>query len=179
MISSKLLLAYFLQTLTFGGLAVDPSNVDPEEAFCLAKNIYYESSGESIQGQFAVAFATLNRVKDPRYPDSVCEVIKQTVTIKSTNRKICAFSWYCEPEKRKMEIPLKNRDGSINQAAVDKFQIASLVAITALSGAAKDTTRGATHFHNPQQSDPSWKYNLQKTLSLGNHDFYKYPSSKK
>ena len=174
MISSKLLLAYLLQTFSIGGIPVDTSMIDPNEAYCLAKNVYYEARGENIQGQFAVAAVTLNRVKDPRYPDTICEVVKQVAVAKDKKRISCAFSWYCHSDKKDKEVDLRKRDGSIDQIAVDKFQVATFVAIATLSGAVKDNTRGATHFHNPEQSDPSWKYTLRKTVSLGNHDFYKY-----
>jgi spore germination cell wall hydrolase CwlJ-like protein len=47
------------------------------ELECLAKNLYFEARGESEAGQFAVGFVTMNRVRNKRWPDSVCKVVYQ------------------------------------------------------------------------------------------------------
>lgn len=178
MITAKLLLVYLLHTAGSVGIDVDTTNIDVDQAYCLAENIYYESKGEDIQGQFAVASATLNRVNDSRFPKTVCDVVKQSATSKKSNKLVCAFSWYCENDKRGREIPVRNRDGSINQNVVDQFQVASIVAITMLGGEVQDNTHGATHFHNFHTCHPSWAGELRKTLRVGNHDFYKLPPPK-
>jgi len=176
MITAKLLLVYLLQTANVVGLNVDTSQIDPEQAFCLAENVYYEARNEDIQGQFAVASVTLNRVNDSRFPNTVCGVVKQMTVAKATKRIVCAFSWYCERDKRGKEIPVRNKDGTINQYVVDQFQVASIVAIEVLSGNINDNTRGATHFHNPHTSHPDWRKTLKRTMRVGNHDFYKWPT---
>jgi len=48
-----------------------------QELECLATNIYRESRGEPFKGQVAVARVTLNRVDDPRYPNTICKVVYQ------------------------------------------------------------------------------------------------------
>jgi spore germination cell wall hydrolase CwlJ-like protein len=173
MITAKLLLAYFLSTANIVGIDIDTSNIDPEQAYCLAENIYYEARNEDIQGQFAVASVTLNRVNDSRFPGTICEVVKQTTVSRVSKKFVCAFSWYCENDKRGKDIPVRNTDGSVNQRVVDQFQIASIVAITVLSGDVEDNTGGATHFHNPYTSHPLWRNELAKTMTIGNHTFYK------
>ena len=173
MISAKLLLTYLLQTTTMFGINIDTAKVDIEQAYCLAKNIYYESKGEDIRGQFAVASVTLNRVNDPRYPDTVCEVVKQVTILRNTNKAVCQFSWYCENDKKGKDIPIVDRKGNINQNVVDQFQVASMVAISVLGGDVADNTNGATHFHNPYVSSPAWTSTLRRTMRVGNHDFYK------
>jgi spore germination cell wall hydrolase CwlJ-like protein len=76
MMTAKLLLVYLLQTSPATlGLDIDTNSIDMEQAYCLAKNVYYESRNEDIRGQFAVASVTLNRVKDSRYPTTVCDVV--------------------------------------------------------------------------------------------------------
>lgn len=177
MLTAKFLLAYLLQSASAIGLDVDISKVDLEQAYCLAKNVYFESKSEDIRGQFAVAAVTLNRVNDPRYPTTVCEVVKQKTIHNVSKKTVCQFSWYCDRDKK--EIPLKNKDGSVNQQAVDQFQVASIVAITALAGDIEDNTNGATHFHNPFTSQPAWRHELRKTMRVGNHDFYRLPPVKK
>jgi spore germination cell wall hydrolase CwlJ-like protein len=47
------------------------------DLICLAKNLYFEARGENEAGQFAVGFVTMNRVRNKRWPDSVCKVVYQ------------------------------------------------------------------------------------------------------
>jgi spore germination cell wall hydrolase CwlJ-like protein len=178
MLTAKLLLAYLLYTTNILGIGADLSKIDLAEAYCLAENIYYEARNEDIQGQFAVASVTLNRVKDSRFPNNICGVVKQTAISKTTNAVVCAFSWYCENNRKGKEISFRNKDGTINQTIVDQFQVASIVAISVLGGNIEDNTKGATHFHNPSLSQPSWRENMKKTVKMGNHDFYRMPPAR-
>ncbi len=47
------------------------------EQRCLAGTIYFESKGESLEGQLAVAKVVLNRTASPRWPNSICGVVYQ------------------------------------------------------------------------------------------------------
>jgi spore germination cell wall hydrolase CwlJ-like protein len=47
------------------------------ELNCLAVGVYYESKGEPLAGQLAVANVILNRASSGRFPRSVCGVITQ------------------------------------------------------------------------------------------------------
>ena len=74
------------------------------EVKCLAMNIYHEARSENLAGKYAVADVVLNRVRDDRYPNSVCGVVYQgehkpswkdpQVLVPKRNR--CQFSWYCD-----------------------------------------------------------------------------------
>ena len=44
---------------------------------CLAGAVYFESKGESLEGQLAVARVIINRAKSGRFADSLCGVIYQ------------------------------------------------------------------------------------------------------
>ena len=179
MITAKLLLVFLLQSTDVLGLTAEQAaRVDPEEAYCLAENIYYEARNEDIRGQFAVASVTLNRVNDPRFPKTVCEVVKQTAISRISRKLVCAFSWYCENDKKGREIPVRTKTGEIDQRVVDQFQVASMIAIQTLAEKTEDNTNGATHFHNPFTSQPSWRHTLKRTMRVGNHDFYKMPPPK-
>ena len=57
-----------------------------EDHVCMAKNIYFEARNESLQGKMAIALVTLQRVKDYRYPNTVCDVVYE-------NKQ---FSWYSD-----------------------------------------------------------------------------------
>ena len=82
--------------------------------YCLAQNVYFEAKSEPLAGQYAVADVVLNRVNDTRYPNTICEVVKEgpikeswktkqdTSSIMMMNafiiqeRHRCQFSWYCD-----------------------------------------------------------------------------------
>ena len=48
---------------------------DPESQHCLALAMYWEARGEGRQGMLAVGSVVLNRVRDQRFPNSVCGVV--------------------------------------------------------------------------------------------------------
>ena len=53
-------------------------NAAADEALeCLAGAIYFESKGEPLTGQLAVAEVIINRAKSGRFPTDVCAVVKQ------------------------------------------------------------------------------------------------------
>ena len=71
-----------------------------EALVCLALNVYHEARDQPFIGQVAVAQVVMNRVKDERYPDDVCGVVKQGLTYSwDTDYPVlnrCQFSWYCD-----------------------------------------------------------------------------------
>ena len=77
------------------------------KSYCLAQNIYYEARGSSRADQMAVSDVVLNRVKDSRSPNTICDVVyqgKQRPSWKDPTkmvmvRNMCQFSWYCDGKK--------------------------------------------------------------------------------
>jgi spore germination cell wall hydrolase CwlJ-like protein len=53
------------------------ASVSETELNCLAKVVLYESGSEPRAGQVAVAQVVMNRVRSPRFPNSICAVIYQ------------------------------------------------------------------------------------------------------
>ena len=47
------------------------------EGQCLATAVYFESRGEPLQGQLAVADVVINRAQSGQYPTTLCGVVKQ------------------------------------------------------------------------------------------------------
>ena len=79
-----------------------------EALMCMALNIYHEARNQSMVGQVAVAEVVMNRVEDSRFPDTICEVVKQAVTYKNTDKPVlhkCQFSWYCDGQKDEPALP--------------------------------------------------------------------------
>ena len=86
-------------------LGITVAFTSPAEHTCLAKNIYFEARNQSISGMIAVSHVVLNRVKHERFPNTICEVVKQGVMSrwwkKTMNRDVpvknmCQFSWFCD-----------------------------------------------------------------------------------
>ena len=116
---------------------------------CLATALYFEARGEPVKGQFAVAEVILNRVADPRYPDSVCAVVNQD----------CQFSYTCDGKPERIR----------ERAAFDR---AGKIADLMLRGGARALTGGATHFHT-RGVRPDWSRRLPRTAQIGDHLFYR------
>lgn len=58
-------------------VAAQSVSSDDDQLRCLATSIYFESKGEPLAGQLAVAQVILNRAKQKRFGDSVCGVVTQ------------------------------------------------------------------------------------------------------
>jgi spore germination cell wall hydrolase CwlJ-like protein len=127
-----------------------------EAIVCLALNVYYESRGEPWTGQYAVALVTLNRVKSERFPDNVCDVVKEA-RYKGKHR--CQFSWYCDG---KSDTPQDSY----------QYAYAQMVAADVLRGEVDDFTLGSTHYH-ASHVNPYWASKLEYTGQTGSHLFYK------
>lgn len=112
---------------------------------CLIKNIYYESRGESLLGQRAVARVTLNRKNDYRFPNNICDVVFQKNQFSWTNHKYT----------------------KINDTA---SMAVALMAIINHNLKYDDPSKGSLFFHN-KTVNPNW--NRTKTTTIGNHIFYK------
>ena len=132
---------------------------------CMAANIYHEAGNQSMIGQMAVGQVVLNRVEDTRFPDTVCEVVKQAITHKGTNKPIlfrCSFSWYCDGKKDEPEY-----DSHAWFLAQDYARIV-------LSGKiVLDVTEGATHYHATYVR-PSWAKTKKRTTRIDKHIFYRW-----
>ena len=58
-------------------VAAQDAAADDEHLRCLAGAIYFESKGEPLAGQLAVAQVIINRTKSGRFAPDVCGVVKQ------------------------------------------------------------------------------------------------------
>ena len=134
----------------------------PQE-YCLALNIYYESRGSNYADQVAVADVVINRVEDTRYPDSICEVVKQGNKHPNgqMKRNQCQFSWYCDG---KADVPT-NTDAWISAQQTAWFMI--------WDKKYRGITEGATHYHANYVS-PKWAKELQLVGRIGTHIFYRW-----
>lgn len=116
---------------------------------CLALALYFEARGEPTEGQIAVGQVVLNRVASRRFPNTVCEVIKQ--------RHQFSFYWDGKPE-----IPE-------DMKAYRKAEVLSSVLLNIFSGV-PDFSQGALHYAH-KDVDKYWMDGLQY-IKIGNHNFY-------
>lgn len=128
---------------------------------CLTQAIYYEAASESAVGQRAVAQVVLNRVRDPRYPSSVCGVIYQG----SERRTGCQFTFTCDGALARKPDPFL-------------YARARFVAVAALSGQVEPLVGLATHYHT-RQVVPYWRTDLVKLRTVGAHIFYGWQGREK
>ena len=148
-----------------------------KEVECLAKNMYYEARNQGTAGKLAVTNVVLNRLKDKRFPNTICGVVKQGPTRESWKTKKdknlpdeeriyypirhkCQFSWYC--------------DGASDEPKnEEKYQEAYLLSLTIVDKKFHliDITDGALFYH-ADYVRPAWARTKHRTTEIGDHNFY-------
>ena len=139
-----------------------------QELECLALNVYHESRSDNFAGRIAVADVVLNRVDSNLFPNTICEVVNQSVM--RTNwkgnevpvRGMCHFSWFC--------------DGlSDEPMELDAYEKAQIIAEMSLRGGWRGITEGATHYHATYVT-PNWVNDrgMVPVGRIGAHKFYRW-----
>ena len=128
-------------------VAAQAESSDDEQLRCLATSVYFESKGEPLAGQLAVAQVILNRSKQKRFGDSVCGVVTQRGQ----------FSFV-----RGGRIPDVDKDNRSYRTAV-------AVAKVALAEAWDSPAPQALYF-NARRAPFAGK---TRVASIGNHIFYR------
>ena len=124
-----------------------PDQMD-EEMRCLAGAVYFESKGETLNGQLAVAKVVIARRDSGRFADSLCGVVYQR----------SQFSFV--RGGRMPAIPTASRD----------WAEAVAIAQIALKDAWESPVEGALFFHARHVS-PGWR--MQRLAAVDNHIFYR------
>lgn len=117
---------------------------DSRQVDCLVANTYHESRGESKQGQLAVIFTVLNRVKDSRFGNTPCKVIHSKDQ----------FSWVGKGKVVKEK---------------EKYKETKQLVLEVLSGKHRDPSQGALYF-NSHHKRPA---NTKCVTRIGQHSFYR------
>lgn len=118
---------------------------------CLQEAIYFESRSEGIAGQLAVGLVVMNRVRDKRWPDNVCDVVHQK----------WQFSYYSDGK------PEIYHDKKAKQLAWNRAE-------QVFYGTVVDFTEGSLYYHTNYVEPESWDYSkIKRTMSLDNHIFFK------
>jgi spore germination cell wall hydrolase CwlJ-like protein len=130
----------------------EAANVNRDELYCAAQNIYFESRGEPDLGQLGVGQVVLNRVDNSRWPNTVCEVVWQEKQ----------FSWTHDGKSDRIKLVTKQ----------DRRVWIKSIFYAVMSMIEDDATNGATHYHSTSV-EPYWAESMKQTAHIGNHIFYK------
>ena len=129
---------------------------------CLALNVYYDARNQPLHGQMAVAEVVMNRVVNNKFPDTICEVVKEGPTYSWKPdfpvRNRCQFSWYCDG---KSDLPIE----------AEAWETARIVAKDILANRPM-ILKGATHYH-AVNVNPNWAKTKTFVRRVGDHLFYK------
>lgn len=125
---------------------VDTGNMDAEMK-CLATAVYFESKGEPLEGQLAVAQVILNRVDSGRFASSICGVVHQP--------KQFSFA----------------KNGAVRTASAD-WRKAVAIAQIARDDRWQEIAPDALFFHANYVS-PGWGQRRVKISQVGSHIFYR------
>ena len=125
------------------------------ELFALAQNVYFESRGESTQGQQAVAWVTINRTKDGRWPDTISGVVWQSRQ----------FSWTLDRSKHHIRLT--------DEIEAQAWRDAVIVAYMVYFKLVPDPTRGSTYFYAHDLVKPRWSKKLTFVARIDGHTFMK------
>lgn len=125
------------------------------EQACLARAIYFEARSESELGQFAVAKVILNRVKDPLFPDTICDVVYQDADQSNS----CQFSFACD---RLSDNP---RPGKA-------WDQAKRIAARAMAGENKVEVISTATYYHADYVRPKWSDTMTRLIQIGRHIFY-------
>ena len=131
-----------------------------DDKYCLAEAMYFEARNQGWRGMLAVGVVVQNRVKDSRYPNDVCGVVRQGMYWRGVPIKNkCQFSYYCDglPERPAEPKPWRQ--------ALD---LASLLLSTKL---VLTGIEDATHYHTTSVK-PRWATALEPRDQIGDHLFY-------
>jgi hypothetical protein len=123
---------------------------DDREQDCLASAVYFESRGEPIEGQLAVAQVVINRAASGRFPVDLCDVITQHAQ----------FSFV-----RHGRMPMADRASEAWRKAVAIAHIAHDRLVQA------QLPSGVLWYHATYVS-PSWGKRLNRETQIGLHIFY-------
>lgn len=117
-----------------------------EEVKCLAQNIYFEARGEPLQGRIKVGLSTVNRVKDNRFPSTICKVVNQSAYVKKFKKTVHQMSWRADKSKHNVTPPKRFID----------------MAKDILLGKHANVCK-STNWFNPQKSSPArWSASKKK-----------------
>jgi len=160
-------MAEFILLLVLQGMSIPESDIDAESFRCMTYNIYHESRGEGELGRLAVAHLVRERVKDKRFPSTVCGVVYFSLV--KGDRTECAFSWVCDIYANDIQLML--RDGTTHKSNLKSFVASATIAASALTEKSINPCKGANYYYNPRKASPRWAKIYTPKCQIGKHTF--------
>ncbi len=127
--------------------------VSQADVSCLTQNIYFEAEYGNYNDKLAVATVTLNRVRDDKFPKSVCAVVWQ----RRGHR--CQFNWTCDGKSDRIKYP-------------NKYAASLQVAKEVLHYDKRSSIIGNALFFHSKRVRPGWSYRMRRVANIGQHIFY-------
>lgn len=112
------------------------------DVYLLARTIYAEGRGEPYAGQVAIGAVIMNRIRSPKFPNTVAGVVYQKHAFTAVS------------------------DGQIN---LTPNQTAMQAARDAING--WDPSGGALYYYNPAVATSSWIFSRETITVIGRHVF--------
>lgn len=128
-------------------VAAQDTAATDRELECLAVGVYFESKGEPLAGQLAVAHTILNRTRSGRFPESICSVLTQRGQFSFVRGGVV-------PEA-------SGRAGWRTAVAVAKVAASELW----------DSAAPKALFFHARHVSPGWR--MTRVATVGNHIFYR------
>ncbi len=129
------------------------------EVICLALNIYHEARGTPKRAQYAVGFATKNRVSNSEGTKTICEVVWKSSVVRG--RRIGQFSW----TTHSVEWQTPRESAAWLQAQQEAYEIFWGQNVS-------DFTHGATYFYSSRlRRPPKWAYRGLGVQRIGGQVF--------
>jgi spore germination cell wall hydrolase CwlJ-like protein len=163
----KQVLMYALLTATICmlfsllSLSLSAQTLLEEEVDCLAEALYFEARSESFIAQLAVGNVIYNRVKSSKFPNTFCDVVRQSNKTKKGKliKNKCQFSYYCDGKKETIYD-------------VEAYKKAVSISHLVMEGVVIEHIRDALYYH-ASYVRPYWSKNKKYLGKVGLHNFYK------
>ena len=133
------------------------ANYNVTNAMIVAVTLYGEAGHEGHQGLQAVMNVIMNRAKGD---------FKKAKDIVLSPKQFSMWNSVTNAPEYALEFARL-------YAKEDTFRDAIRIVDLAQTGKLPDITGGATFYFNPKKANPSWAKTMKKTVTIGNHDFYK------
>ena len=138
---------------------------------CHAVNLFFEARGESLLGQWWVLDVVTNRVNNPIFPDTICNVVRYPAQ----------FTWYTK-HKKDMPLDVSQWNNYIlklygsNKTEMVSWRRSYAMALDHFYNSVHDLTDGAMWYMTPEALY-EWRggklfWNTQIVALVGNHIFF-------
>lgn len=135
------------------------THINNKEIECLAKNIYFEARGEDYIEKIMVANVTMNRLRNSKFPNSICGVVYQKSQFSWTKYEIQEVEHYTHNNHKELIAWNESVD-------IAKMTVGNMVV---------DLSAGAMFYHN-NKVRPKWSRHMTKVAQTKGHKWYKISS---